>query len=104
MKHTKLGLLALAWLLMFAPMPVKPQILHHPTAVIDTSVQIGQNVVIGANAVIDPETCIGCGVCVYKCPTESLILERRESEQPPPKDVREWMKRWKEDQKAAMSE
>ena len=36
------------------------------------------------------DTCIGCGVCVYKCPTKSLVLERREVLDPPPKDLIEY--------------
>ena len=47
----------------------------------------------GKVAVLDPDLCIGCGVCVYKCPTESLISERREEIYPHPKDAREWMER-----------
>ncbi len=49
-------------------------------------------------AMLDPGRCLGCGVCVHKCPTESLTLERREEIHDPPKDMREWMKRWIEDQ------
>jgi len=51
----------------------------------------------GKVAVLDSQRCLGCGVCVYKCPTQSLILKRREEITHPPKDVHEWMKRWKED-------
>ena len=58
----------------------------------------------GKAAVLDPDKCIGCGVCVYKCPTESLILERRKEVYEPPKDVREWMERWIKDSKAATSD
>jgi ferredoxin len=27
---------------------------------------------------VDEQRCIGCGVCVYKCPTESLSMTWRE--------------------------
>ena len=43
----------------------------------------------GRIAVLEPELCIGCGVCAYKCPTQSLVLERREVITYPPKDGRE---------------
>jgi formate hydrogenlyase subunit 6/NADH:ubiquinone oxidoreductase subunit I len=55
----------------------------------------------GKASLLDGGKCIGCGVCVYKCPSESLILERREEVYHPPKDVREWMERWLKDKKAA---
>lgn len=48
----------------------------------------------GKAAVLDPTRCLGCGVCVHKCPSDSLILELRGEIQDPPKDTREWMKRW----------
>jgi formate hydrogenlyase subunit 6/NADH:ubiquinone oxidoreductase subunit I len=51
--------------------------------------------------VLDAGRCIGCGICVYKCPSESLVLECREEICDPPKDVREWTKRWFADKKAA---
>jgi Fe-S-cluster-containing hydrogenase component 2 len=54
-------------------------------------------------AMVDEDLCIGCGVCVHKCPTGSLFLERREETYDPPGDVREWMERWREDSKAASS-
>jgi len=44
----------------------------------------------GKVSVVNPEFCIGCGVCAYKCPTKSLVLERREVIEAPPKDVREY--------------
>ncbi|MFC1990248.1 hypothetical protein ACFLVW_06845, partial [Chloroflexota bacterium] len=36
--------------------------------------------------------CIGCGVCAYKCSTQSLVLERREAIKNPPKDGREYIR------------
>jgi len=44
----------------------------------------------GKVSVVNPDLCIGCGVCAYKCPTQSLVLERREVIQGPPKDAREY--------------
>ncbi len=44
----------------------------------------------GKVSVLNPDLCIGCGVCAYKCPTESLVLERRQVIAEPPKDVREY--------------
>ena len=44
----------------------------------------------GKVAAIYTEICIGCGVCAYKCSTESLVLERREVITHPPKDGREF--------------
>ena len=44
----------------------------------------------GQVSVLDPDLCIGCGVCAYKCPTESLVLERREVIQDPPPNAREY--------------
>ena len=46
----------------------------------------------GKVSVVNPDICIGCGVCAYKCPTESLVLERREVVEHPPKNGREYMK------------
>ena len=46
----------------------------------------------GKLSVVNPDICIGCGVCAYKCPTESLVLERREVVEHPPKNGREYMK------------
>ena len=43
----------------------------------------------GKVSVLNPDLCIGCGVCAYKCSTQSLVLERREVIQHPPKDARE---------------
>ena len=44
----------------------------------------------GKVSVVNPGLCIGCGVCAYKCPTKSLVLERREVIEAPPKDAREY--------------
>ncbi|GAI36542.1 unnamed protein product, partial [marine sediment metagenome] len=55
----------------------------------------------GKVAVLNADLCIGCGVCVYKCPTQSLVLEGREVIVDPPKDVRDYMKRFMEDRQAA---
>ena len=46
----------------------------------------------GKVSVVNLDLCIGCGVCAYKCPTESLTLERREVIEDPPKDAREYTK------------
>ncbi|MBL7209089.1 MAG: 4Fe-4S binding protein [Dehalococcoidia bacterium] len=43
----------------------------------------------GKVSVVDPDLCIGCGVCAYKCPSKSLMLERRETIEHPPKDILE---------------
>jgi Na+-translocating ferredoxin:NAD+ oxidoreductase subunit B len=40
-------------------------------------------------AVINPDRCIGCGVCVYHCPTEAMTLEARPDFVEPPKSFRE---------------
>jgi len=43
----------------------------------------------GKVAVVNPEICLGCGVCAYKCQTKSLVLERREVITQPPGSQRE---------------
>ena len=45
---------------------------------------------LGKVAEVHSERCIGCGVCAYKCPTESLLLKQVESIEEPPKTVRDW--------------
>jgi NAD-dependent dihydropyrimidine dehydrogenase PreA subunit len=45
----------------------------------------------GKVAAIHTEICIGCGVCAYKCSTESLVLERREVISHPPKNGRQFV-------------
>ena len=46
----------------------------------------------GKVSVLNPDRCIGCGVCAYKCPTKSLILERSEVIQDTPKNAREYIR------------
>lgn len=38
---------------------------------------------------LSPALCLGCGVCVYECPTESMSLVLREKDQDFPKNFRE---------------
>jgi formate hydrogenlyase subunit 6/NADH:ubiquinone oxidoreductase subunit I len=38
----------------------------------------------GKASVLNPDLCLGCGVCAFKCPTESLVLERRAEITEPP--------------------
>ena len=44
----------------------------------------------GKVSAVNPDLCIGCGVCAFKCSTESLVLKRREAIQPTPKGAREY--------------
>ena len=46
----------------------------------------------GKVSVANTDFCIGCGVCAYKCPTKSLLLEHREVTHHPPKDASEYLK------------
>jgi NAD-dependent dihydropyrimidine dehydrogenase PreA subunit len=46
----------------------------------------------GKVSAFNPDLCIGCGVCAYKCPTKSLALDYREATKHPPKDAREYTK------------
>jgi len=41
---------------------------------------------------VDQRLCVGCGVCAYKCPSASLVLELREGALPPPANVHDWMR------------
>ncbi len=45
----------------------------------------------GQVVVLEPKRCIGCGVCAYKCSTQSLVLERRKVITHPPKDGRQYV-------------
>jgi len=54
----------------------------------------------GKIAVLDPLLCIGCGVCAHTCPSQSLVLERREVIVDPPEDARDYMKRFMAERRA----
>ncbi len=43
----------------------------------------------GKVSAVNPDLCIGYGVCAHKCPTNSLVLEPREAIEHPPKNERE---------------
>jgi NAD-dependent dihydropyrimidine dehydrogenase PreA subunit len=44
----------------------------------------------GKVAELNPKRCIGCGVCAYKCPSQSLTLKRNHVEHHPPQTVRDF--------------
>ena len=48
-------------------------------------------------SVIDPDLCIGCGVCAYKCPTGSIVLVQRHEITEPPADTGEFAGRFLRD-------
>jgi electron transport complex protein RnfB len=56
---------------------------------------------VGKAAVLNTDLCIGCGVCVHKCPSESLVLVRNPEITEPPQTVRDYMKHYLTDRKAA---
>jgi ferredoxin len=45
----------------------------------------------GQVAELNPERCIGCGVCAYKCPSQSLTLARNHVEHHPPQTARDFL-------------
>ena len=45
----------------------------------------------GKVAKLNPERCIGCGVCAYKCQSQSLTLARNHVEHHPPQTGRDWV-------------
>ena len=40
---------------------------------------------------VDPDKCIGCGLCVSSCPDKAVSLLRRSPPPDVPKDAFEWM-------------
>jgi len=50
-------------------------------------------------AMVVSEACIGCGVCVHKCPTDSLRLVPRDKVSDPPEDIRDYGMRFMADRK-----
>ena len=58
---------------------------------------------VGKVSVANTDICIGCGVCAYKCPTGSLVLQRCEVIEDPPKDGRDFVRRVSLDFAAAQS-
>ena len=45
----------------------------------------------GKVANLNPERCIGCGVCAYNCPSQSLTLTRKAVAHHPPQTGRDWV-------------
>jgi formate hydrogenlyase subunit 6/NADH:ubiquinone oxidoreductase subunit I len=54
----------------------------------------------GKVAKLNPDRCIGCGVCVYKCQSQSLILERNHVEHHPPQTGRDCVMQFMADSKS----
>jgi len=57
----------------------------------------------GKVSVANTDLCIGCGVCAYKCSTKSLVLERREPVQHPPKTGRDYFMQYMADRQAGVA-
>ncbi|MGD9304406.1 MAG: 4Fe-4S binding protein [Desulfobacterales bacterium] len=56
----------------------------------------------GKAPALDADLCLGCGVCVHKCPTDSLTLERKAKIVDPPQNAREYMLKFMGDKKAGL--
>lgn len=54
----------------------------------------------GKVADLKPEWCIGCGVCAYKCPSQSLILVRNQADHHPPQNGRDFVMQFMNDRKS----
>ena len=54
----------------------------------------------GEVAELNPERCIGCGVCAYKCQSQSLTLKRNQVEHHPPQTGRDWIMQFMADTKS----
>jgi NAD-dependent dihydropyrimidine dehydrogenase PreA subunit len=57
----------------------------------------------GVAAVLDPEACIGCGVCVCKRKSQSLKLEQREVVHDPSQTGRDFAMQFMMDHQAAQA-
>jgi NAD-dependent dihydropyrimidine dehydrogenase PreA subunit len=51
---------------------------------------------------VDTEKCVGCGVCVHKCPTKSIMLEHRKETTRSPKTSDEYNQLFVADRLAAI--
>jgi Na+-translocating ferredoxin:NAD+ oxidoreductase subunit B len=58
----------------------------------------------GKTAELNPERCIGCGVCAYKCQSQSLTLLRNQVEHHPPQTGRDWIMQFMAATKSARPE
>jgi len=54
----------------------------------------------GRVAQLDLKLCIGCGVCAYKCQSQSLTLVRNATDHHPPKTGRDWAVQYMSTRKA----
>lgn len=66
-----------------------PEAKNRTTIVVTEKGEVELKNKTGKISVLQPELCIGCGVCAYKCPSKSLVLERRTVIYHPPLNQRE---------------